>query len=273
MRLALSNIIRTVSWQKSEDLRIRKEIRTDIEIDPIREFLEELGRSVRIVIAFLHQLDDTPICKARIDEGDARKVGAAWADVAGKVDAVITSPPYATALPYLDTDRLSLCYLGLLSRPSHRDKDKVMIGNREITEGIRKSYWARARKEAKLLPKSAIRLIGKIDLLNSNTEAGFRRKNLPALLAKYFFDMREVLAGIAQVLKPGAPAFVVVGDNHTTAGGKRVEIETGSILAELAEMVGLEQGRHVSMDMLVSRDIFKKNAVASETILEFRRPG
>jgi len=273
MRLALSNIIRGVSWQKDEDLRIRKEIRPDVEIDPIREFLEEMGRSVRIVTAFLYQLTGTPIGKVNVAEGDARNVGMLWASVAGKVDAVITSPPYATALPYLDTDRLSLCYLGLLSRPSHRDKDKVMIGNREITEGIRRAYWARVGKEGRLLPKSALRLIGKIDLLNSRTEVGFRRKNLPALLAKYFFDMREVLAGIAHILKPGAPAFVVVGDNHTVAGGRRVEIETGHILAELAEMVGLEQGRHLSMDMLVSRDIFKKNAVASETILELRKPG
>lgn len=272
MRLALSNILRGVSWQKEDDLRIRKEVRPDVEIDPIREFLEEMGRSVRIVTAFLYQLAGAPVGVTNAAEGDARNVGGLWADLAGKVDAVITSPPYATALPYLDTDRLSLCYLGLLSRPSHRDKDKEMIGNREITEGIRKVYWTRVRKEAKLLPKSVVRLIGKIDILNSTADVGFRRRNLPALLAKYFFDMREVLAGISQILKPGAPAFVVVGDNHTVAGGQRVDIPTAGFLAEMAGMVGLEEGEHLSMEMLTSRDIFRKNAVGSETILELRKP-
>ena len=272
MRLSLSNIIRKVSWQKDEDLRIRKEIRADVEIDPIREFLEELGRSVRIVVAFLYQIQGADVGQAKATEGDARSAVQAWADLCGKVDAVITSPPYATALPYLDTDRLSLSYLGLLPRSSHRSKDKEMIGNREITEGIRKSYIARLKKEGKALPKSVVRLIGKIDLLNTGSEAGFRRKNLPALLTKYFLDMREVLAGIAYLLKPGAPAFVVVGDNHTIAGGRRVEIETAGLLAEIADAVGLKQGKHLPMDMLVSRDIFKKNAVASETILEFRKP-
>ena len=273
MRLALSNILRRVSWQKEADLRVRKEIRTDVEIDPIREFLEELGRSVRIVTAFLCQIAGTDVGEAEANDGDAKGAGVLWASALGKVDAVITSPPYATALPYLDTDRLSLCYLGLLSRPSHRDWDKLMIGNREISEGIRKAYWARVRKEGKQLPKSVVRLIGKIDMLNSTPEAGFRRRNLPALLAKYFFDMREVLAAVVQILKPGARAFVVVGDNHTVAGGRHVEIKTARFLAEVAKMVGLEEGRHLPMDMLVSRDIFKKNAVASETILEFRKPG
>lgn len=35
-RVALSNIIRSVSWQKNDDLRVRKEIRLDDEIDPKR---------------------------------------------------------------------------------------------------------------------------------------------------------------------------------------------------------------------------------------------
>lgn len=273
MRLALSNILRRVSWQKEDDLRIRKDIRPDVEIDPIREFLEELGRSVRIVTAFLYQIRGSLLGEPQAIEGDARGIADHWSGLAGKVHTVITSPPYATALPYLDTDRLSLCYLGLLSRDAHRNRDKEMIGNREITEGIRREYWVRLRKQAKSLPKSVVTLIGKIDLLNTNTNIGFRRKNLPALLAKYFFDMREVLAGISAVLRPGAPAFVVVGDNHTIAGGRRVDIETAKLLAEIGTSVGLEEGQHLPMEMLVSRDIFRRNAVGSETILELRKPG
>jgi len=273
MRLALSNILRRVSWQKEDDLRVRKEIRSDVEIDPIREFLEELGRSVRIVTAFLCQIQGARLGDAQVTEGDARLLCEQWGALAGKVAAVITSPPYATALPYLDTDRLSLSYLGLLSRGVHRGRDKEMIGNREISERIRREYWIRLRKDGKLLPKSVVRLIGKIELLNTGSNVGFRRRNLPALLAKYFFDMRDVLAGIAQMLRPGAPAFIVVGDNHTIAGGQRVDIKTAGFLAEIARTVGLDEGDHLPMEMLVSRDIFRRNAVASETILELRKPG
>jgi len=272
MRLALSNVLRSVSWQKVEDLRVRRDIRTDVEIDPIREFLEELGRSVRIVAAFLYQRGTSKLGVQHIADGDAKGIADTWARSLGKVDAVITSPPYATALPYLDTDRLSLCYLGLLPRGEHRGLDKLMIGNREITEKTRQEYMALLKRQSKLLPQSVIMLIGKIGLLNEKSDAGFRRRNLPALLTKYFLDMREVLVGISELLKPGAPAYVVVGNNHTIARGHRVEIETAKLLAEIATMVGLKEGDHTPMEMLPSREIYKKNAVASETILEFRRP-
>lgn len=271
-RLCLSNIIRSVSWQKDDDLRVRKELRLDVEIDPIREFLEELGRSVRVVLAFLYHNRETRLGKFDITEGDARDLGKAWSQWKGKIDTIITSPPYATALPYLDTDRLSLCYLGLLARPAHRQRDQHMIGNREISEKQRAAYWELFEKRKKKLPKSVAALIQTVDTLNSKIEVGFRRRNLPALLTKYFADMQQVFEGMMTVLKPGSPAYVVIGNNHTIAGGQRVEIETASLLVDIATAVGMKSERRIPMEMLVSRDIFKKNAVASEEILCFRTP-
>jgi len=271
-RLCLSNIIRSVSWQKDDDLRVRKELRLDADIDPIREFLEELGRSVRVVLAFLYHNQEMTFGKFDIAEGDARNLATGWSKWKGKIDAIITSPPYATALPYLDTDRLSLCYLGLLPRPDHRRKDQHMIGNREISEKQRLTYWKTFETGKKKMPKSVSALIQKVDTLNSKIEVGFRRRNLPALLTKYFMDMQQVFEGMKAVLRPGCPAYVVIGNNHTIAGGERVEIETEGLLVALAQQVGLKSQRRIPMEMLVSRDIFKKNAVASEEILCFRTP-
>lgn len=270
--LCLSNILRRVSWQKNDDLRVRKEVRLDAEVDPIREFLEEMGRSVRMVLAFLHHDKGNALGSFEITEGDARNSASLWHQRAGKIDAVITSPPYATALPYLDTDRLSLCYLGLLSRPSHRKRDEHMIGNREITEGQRSTYWKLFESKRRTLPRSVSVLIQKVDTLNAGTNVGFRRRNLPALLTKYFLDMQQVFEGVKDVLRPGTPAYVVIGNNHTIAGGERVEIDTATLLVDLATSVGLEVERRIPMEMLVSRDIFKNNAVASEEILCFRTP-
>ena len=83
--------------------------------------------------------------------------------------------------------------------------------------------------------------------------------------------MREVFQEILQLLKPGAFAYIVIGNNHTIAGGERVEIETAKLLVDIGEMVGLEIVEQIEMEMLASRDIFKKNAVTSEVILFFRR--
>lgn len=271
MWVALSNILRSVSWQKEDDLRVRKEIRLDIEADPKKEFLEELARSIRAVLAFLYQNGPVEGIEHSITSGDARSCADAWEKYKGSVDVVITSPPYATALPYLDTDRLSLCYLGLLPRPEHRSRDQKMIGNREVTERLRREYLTRLREDGEKLPPSIHELIRKIEQLNEGTDAGFRRRNLPALLSKYFFDMRDVLTGIHDSLKPGGTAFVVVGNNHTIAGGERVDIWTADLLTDIASVLNFKINQPISMEMLVSRDIFKKNALASESILAFQK--
>jgi DNA modification methylase len=270
--LSLSNILREVSWQKNDDLRVRKEVRLDIEIDPVREFLEELGRSVRGVLAFQYQLAGREVGAFSIGEADAREIDCEWSQYLGNVDVVVTSPPYATALPYLDTDRLSLSYLGLLTRPDHRNRDKEMIGNREVGKRLRHAYWDRFLQARPELPASVVDLIETIEHLNAGTKVGFRRRNLPALLAKYFLDMRVVLQNTRELLKAGAHAYVVVGDNSTTAGGKKINIETSRLLAELAEGVGFQLASTIPMEMLVSRDIFRKNAMTSEVILDLVSP-
>lgn len=270
-RLALSNIIRSVSWQKLDDLRVRKHVRLDDDIDPVKEFLEGLGRSTRSILAILHQRGKARTGNFEVVEHSATDLERAWPNFVGRVDTVITSPPYATALPYLDTDRLSLCYLGLLPRPLHRQRDAAMIGNREISERKRLSHWKDFLDAKDSLPESITRLVEKIDNLNSHSDVGFRRRNLAALLGRYFLDMRSVLLGVKRVLKKDGCAYVVIGNNSTTAGGERVSIETATLLEDLAKRVGFVSEGSIPMDMLVSRDIFRKNAMASEVILCLRR--
>jgi len=269
--VSLSNILRSVSWQKEDDLRVRKEIRMDIEIDPKKEFLEEVARSVRAILAFLYQNGPIKSSKYHITEGDARLSSSVWKDYRGKIDAVITSPPYATALPYLDTDRLSLMYLGLLPRPEHRKKDHLMIGNREISDKLRNEYLNTFISNQDKLPLSVTSLIHKIENLNKGTDAGFRRKNLPALLSKYFFDMSLVLQNTKQLLKKGGTAFFVVGNNHTIAGGERIDILTADLLEEVADHLNFAISPSISMETLVSRDIFRNNASESEKILILKK--
>lgn len=272
MWISLSNILRSVSWQKPDDLRVRKRVQLDVEIHSKKQFLDELGRSIRAVLGFLYQEGPVQTMPHSLQEGDARRCNEVWRSHAKNVDVVITSPPYATALPYLDTDRLSLSYLGLLSRGKQRSRDQRMIGNREVTERLRSEYMVQFESRGSALPDAVRKLIRRIESLNKDHDVGFRRRNLPALLSKYFFDMREVLSGIREILKPNGMAFVVVGNNHTIAGGQRVDIHTAGLLSEIAQTLGFDIRPSLSMDMLVSRDIFRKNAVSSEEILAFRKP-
>ena len=270
--VCLSNILRGVSWQKNDDLRVRREETKLAAGETIARFLGEAERSTRTVAAFLAERGDANVGRHAVQEADARRSAEALPSLVGKVDAVITSPPYATALPYLDTDRLSLVYLGLLPREQHRTRDTTMIGNREVTNGGRAQYWRFFKANKALLPRSTCAVIERIDRLNADGAAGFRRRNLPALLSKYFFDMHAVMRQTFSLLRPGGTLFLVIGNNRTLAGGRPIEIRTADHLGEMAQAIGFRPAGDMAMDMLVSRDIFRKNAVPSERIVRLEKP-
>lgn len=271
-RVCLSNILRSVSWQKNDDLRVRKQVVEFRTGEVIERFLNEALRSTKIVAAFLSERSQEDLGPHTVQEADSRQATNVLPTLLGKVDAVITSPPYATALPYIDTDRLSLIYLGLLRRADHRARDGMMIGNREVTERCRAQYWAFYEKNKLLLPTATRALIERIDRLNKATAVGFRRRNMSALLSKYFFDMHTVIKQTQVLLRPGGVMFLVVGNNRTTAGRELIEIRTADHLSAIAETLGFKVTSSLSMDMLVSRDIFRKNAMASEQILTLEKP-
>lgn len=269
--IALSNILRRLSWQKVDDLRVRRQVATEVTEDVTEAYLSELESTVKSVVAFLIENDGLACGQSTVIEGDARIASTTLGHIAGQVDLIITSPPYATALPYLDTDRLSLSYLGLLSRPQHRTREYMMIGNREITERDRQEYLSRYLRQKSSLPPQIVEVIDLIHNLNENSDVGFRRRNLSALLAKYFLDMRETMSQFRTLLKRDGGVYVVVGNNHTFAGGKRIDIPTDDLLGQLGMSIGLKLEDTLPMEMLVSRDIFKKNTGSAETILCFRQ--
>ena len=274
--VCLSNILRSVSWQKEKDLRTRKE-KVDLEKgEAVNRFLSESRRSVASVSSFIAERGRLKTSVFEVFEGDAsdsfweyRSLRPAF----GKVDAVVTSPPYATALPYIDTDRLSLIYLGLLSRARHAARDRMMIGNREISDRLRDEYREYYTTQKSVLPSEVCQVIDRIDRLNNEGDVGFRRKNLAALLSKYFFDMRRVLINIRSLLRSRGVAFLVVGSNRTIAGGELVEIRTADHLATMAEDLQFKVLDTHFMQMLPSRDIFRKNAGTEEKIIRLESPG
>src|SRR6266571_804321 len=133
-RLVLSDLLRSASLQDPGDLRIRrrKDARPNHPVLPL--FVGTLERRVR------------SIAGARAVLGDVRGLQlAAQADARLPLieqlnratdnewfDAVITSPPYATALPYIDTQRLSLAFLGHATESELGGLERALIGNREI---------------------------------------------------------------------------------------------------------------------------------------------
>jgi len=275
-KVCLSNIIRDVSWQKDTDLRVRKEITPYPHGAAIKNFKEELQRQLSKLLPFLivvkQECAGLSFADYEIVEGDTRQITQAFPSRAGECSLLVTSPPYATALPYIDTDRLSLIVLGLLSRKDHRSREELMIGNRETLESQRQAMWDGYQAKRKELPESICSFIDDLAHHHHGDQVGFRRRNLPALLAKYFTDMADAMSSAKSLMKPGAYGFYVVGNNSTNVDGRRVEIPTDRFLWEIASKVGWNQEKLVSMELLPSRDIFRMNRGSAETILVLSAP-
>lgn len=272
-KINLSNIIRNISWQKESDLRVRKEI-TDYEPGTAQKrFQEELDRQLAKLLPFLqvaHQARPaTEFHSYKIIEGNTKDIDSLFPAQVGQCDVLITSPPYATALPYIDTDRLSLIVLGLLPREAHRDREFTMIGNREVLESQRQILWSQYQEQRTELPNTVCKFIDDLAHVYHGDTVGFRRRNLPALLAKYFLDMAQAMKKAREMMKPDSYAFYVVGNNSTRVNGKRLEIPTDQFLWEIGKKVGWHQEKMLDMELLPSRDIFKKNRGTAEQILVF----
>jgi site-specific DNA-methyltransferase (cytosine-N4-specific) len=273
LQVCLSNIVRSVSWQKETDLRVRKEVRVYETGQGIESFKENLLKQVERIHAYLSVLPkyaQSPSLSVR--EGNSVNVDRLFDDFRGRVDVVITSPPYATALPYLDTDRLSLVVLGLLSRKVHKDREAEMIGTREVTERERLVQWQRYEGRKSELPGSVVKLIEHIAgyYHAESDEVGFRRRNLPALLGKYYLDMLDAMRSARGLMRKGGKGFYVVGNNSTEISGKRVEIATDEFLFDIGEAAGWKQLEVINMELLHSRDIFRDNRGSKEAILCFK---
>ena len=233
-------------------------------------FCEEAQRQRDRIYPYLCMLPPRQgIPELVIRHGDARYLPDLLATHRKKVDLIITSPPYATALPYLDTDRLSLIILGLLPRKKQRHTERAMVGTREVSEKERVAAWAEYGSRQEELPSTVRSLIEKIARHNHGPEVGFRRRNLPSLLGPYFLDMLDTMRACREMMTSEGLGYFVVGRNSTVVNGTKVEIPTDEFLFAIGEVAGWKPLEMINMELLVSRDIFRKNRGSGETILSF----
>jgi site-specific DNA-methyltransferase (cytosine-N4-specific) len=186
-------------------------------------------------------------------------------------DGIITSPPYATALPYIDTQRLSLAFLGLSNSTMLGKLEEGLIGAREICARERRAEEHAIAEGSGTLPEDVVRLCRRALALASSTEDGFRRKNVAALLFRYFRDMNAVFASMLPLVRPGGFLAALVGPNKTTLGGQEIEIGTPSLLAAVAESVGWTCQEIAPLDAYQRFDMHRSNSITSEALVVLQR--
>lgn len=273
-RVVLSDRLRSVSWQDPRDLRIRRR----------KDSLPNYPVMPAFVAALIQRTESVVRARAIIGKvrgthrailGDSRCVlGQDIARVIGgkpAFDCIITSPPYATALPYIDTQRLSLAFLGLLSQRDIRKAETVLIGNREITQRERMLEESQIEGATDLLPLEVLRLCRHMQKLVAGSANGFRRQNMPALVFRYFRDMRGVFVSTLPLVRPGGSFVLVVGPNRTTLGGEEVRIDTPRLLGLVAQHAGWKLSEVIPLDAYQRFDLHRKNSITAESLVVLRR--
>jgi DNA modification methylase len=273
----VSSIIREISHQDPTDLRIRrrKDPLTDAPVFDL--FRERLQVQYHRLQKYWSVAGRQPglVVPPSVMQGDSRQpeTFAGLGLSSESVDCIVTSPPYATALPYIDTDRLSLLAIMGIPSPKRSELEKSLTGSREIAKSARLALEAElnAPSAVDLLPNRVLSSIRQIHQANSVESVGFRRANVAALLWRYFIAMRENLLQTSLIMKNGANAFYIVGDSRTKAGNKWMTIETCKHIASLGEMVGLRCVDKISIDVTTENYKHIKNAITENQIIIFEK--
>ncbi|WP_316194957.1 MULTISPECIES: TRM11 family SAM-dependent methyltransferase [unclassified Bradyrhizobium] len=258
-----SNLLRDYSLQDPNDLRIRRR--------------ESPLPDTALKTAFLSACDSAiqkleaaqAVLGVRSTAGLAKNCDinvASRRDFGREFDAAITSPPYAMALPYIDTQRLSLVWLELLSPDKIGRLEADLIGSREVRGTGRKTLHEVLMTNASDVPAEELefclqlqRALGKSD--------GFRREAVPILLYRYFAAMQKSFQTVLSTLKRGGRYGLIVGHNHTVLGGVKRDINTPAHLVSIAQSVGWKVDEAVPLQTYQRYGYHANNAVRAETLI------
>ena len=187
------------------------------------------------------------------------------------IDLVSTSPPYATALPYIDTDRLSLLVLFGMDASDRRPVEQDLIGSREITTSHRKALETVLEEGSIKLPMRVSNYLEQLHRRVAIADVGFRRKNMPSLLLRFFLGMHSVLMHSVRLLRPGAQAMIVIGDNRISIDGREERIATTDFIEEIAVSTGLTAIERIDISVTTENLVHIRNAITKNVVLRLRR--
>lgn len=261
-----SDLIRDYSYQEPFDLRIRRRISPMPEtpvLDALRESLEKHLKKIAEIQSCLGPIrtkNRAVHCDIKYDRPFKRRL----------FDAALTSPPYVTALPYIDTQRISLVWLGLCDASEIRALEASLIGSREILNREKLLWNDRMSINSAQLPNDLFALVCEMQDSLSDTD-GFRKQAVPVLLYRYLAEMKSMFLNVLTMLKTGAPYVLIVGHNKTTLGGKTFFLNTPELLAELASSCGWHTEEIIPLETYKRYGINVKNSIGEESMIVLRK--
>jgi hypothetical protein len=230
------------------------EIKTDAQV---------IGPWMNLIETFASDLSKVGSSKpSRIFRGDARGLPVELRRES--VGAVFTSPPYPNEKDYTRTTRLESVILGFYNNKT----DLRVFKQSLLRSNTRNIYVGDVDADCVKMFPSVLRLAAEVESrrLELGKTSGFE-KNYHKVVLHYFGGMARHLESLRPKLRPGARLGYVVGDQ---ASFFRVLIQTGELLAEVAERLGYEVE---SLDLFRTRLATATRAQLREEVLVLRWNG
>jgi hypothetical protein len=275
---AFSNILRRCSIWLSGSTKPQKDL-DKILSDPIESFTRQARDMIRRNKLYWSDLivsgikPDSVNERYRINREDARRLS--WRT--GKLDLVVTSPPYATCYEYTEIHQLTQLWLDQYGILPDIKWQKLCIGSR-TTSG----HPTRETEGTKpTIPIVAEMALTQLEALSAGP-AGHAAMREAKALRLYFHDMQAVFKELRRVVARNKRLVIVIGDSCK----RGIEIPTTSTLCAMAAGAGfnLEEkiARQVPVRVLVITRDQKTGRFSStadsdtqaypeENILVFRR--
>ena len=271
LEVILSSIIRDVSQQDTTDLRIRRRKEVIADADVFKLYLDALGSQYKRIEQFwsIRGYSPNTFRHCQVIDGDSRdavtmnRLGLSD----GSVDLILTSPPYATALPYIDTDRLSMLVLFGMNSSTRRPIERSLVGSREVMSEARRQLERKIIDREGGLPDDVHEYLFTLLSRVSKADVGFRRKNMPSLLRRFFEDMSHVIRNCHTVLRTGGEAMIVIGDNRMRVNDEYERIPTTDLVEAIAIDNGFQLLERIDISVTTENLVHIKNAITKNVVL------
>lgn len=195
-------------------------------------------------------------------DADARTVAQTWTQrMTRPVDLAITSPPYVKALDYVYTQMAEYFWIGdLFGLQDQQSQNKY----KERYIGTKQVYASTYKKRLNTGLQELDELVDRIYQ---------RRRKHAYIAAKYFIDIRQNLAEVSQILRPGGHYVVVVGKCDVSG----YSVDVPGFTAKLAESLGYRVIREFRYEIRNHYMRFPRNGrggfIKIDHVLDLQWPG
>lgn len=245
IRFAVNSILEEVSYTRKDgqylrwDYRSNRQLKSSFNKGKIHPFKERL-------LSKLTEILDDLKNKSELKNQYQLIKGSSLYELSkldnNSVDLIITSPPYCNRYDYTRTYALELAFNGV---DDHQIKDlrqtllSATVENKCKFRFLLDHYTSIGKRSIFFDVVENFRNFGALNETLGGLEYHrneLNNKNIPNMVANYFFEMNIVIYELSRLLKPGGKV-VMVNDNVRYNGD---EIQVDLLLSELASKVGLE---------------------------------